>query len=581
MSENKSELMFVKLFSQKAPEFKEVRNKDWVYFGDKNQYPDYLIDLYERSSTHAAIINGKRRYVLGEGWAAEKKGTTVEARAKVNDFIERVNPEQSLNELSAQNDLDFELYDGFYIEVIMNRAKTNFDLHYMPFNKIRTDNEESAFYYSEDWSKTQQSEEKTGLKEIPKFDFDKEMKDQPEKSLFYFRILSPRKSGQPNVYPVPGYVAGTQSMETEAECSNFNLSEIKSNFSAGTLINFYNGVPTIEEQKKIKKQIINELTGTDAAGQMILNFADSRDNGSEVLALNGNDLAERYLNVRNAAMKTIFTSHGVSSPSLFGVQQENVTFGSRLEIAEQYEIFQNTYISGRQQILEGVYNKFASYKGVPAKLKIRPTAAIQANVFTEAAILSALPKAAIRDRVAEQLGVDLTKYENATVTEQVKTKMESEDLEGRILEEFSKIGRSKDQFNIIRSKPFTFTTDKELMESELMVFQEEIDEDDPALRIPKPPTKKEEKDLRSGKIEIRYSYELRKDAPALKGESRNFCRTLISLNKLYTRREIDGLSNGMGTNVWLYKGGWYNNPNTDAPTPQCRHIWMQHIVKVK
>ena len=37
----------------------------------------------------------------------------------------------------------------------------------------------------------------------------------------------------------------------------------------------------------------------------------------------------------------------------------------------------------------------------------------------------------------------------------------------------------------------------------------------------------------------------------------------------------------MGTNVWLYKGGWYSNPRTDAPTPQCRHIWKQNIVRLK
>jgi len=31
----------------------------------------------------------------------------------------------------------------------------------------------------------------------------------------------------------------------------------------------------------------------------------------------------------------------------------------------------------------------------------------------------------------------------------------------------------------------------------------------------------------------------------------------------------------------LYKGGWYSNPNTEAPTPQCRHIWRQNIVRLK
>jgi hypothetical protein len=141
---------------------------------------------------------------------------------------------------------------------------------------------------------------------------------------------------------------------------------------------------------------------------------------------------------------------------------------------------------------------------------------------------------------------------------------------------------------VIDSKPFTFTSEIDTVESELQIFKNEPqnDEDDldnkelRSLQIPKI-TKVEEKDVKINKIEILYSYEERHNAPRLKGKSRNFCRTLIDLDRLYTRREIDGLSNGMGTNVWLYKGGWYSNPNTQAPTPQCRHIWRQNIVRLK
>lgn len=587
---DKTGLLFVKLFNQKIPEFKEVKRDDWIHYGSDNLYPDYLIDLYERSATHGAIINGKSRYVMGEGWTAENAGVGHTAKAKAIDFIKRINKDQTLDELSSQIVRDFEMYDGFYLEVIPNKLKTDITLNYMPFNKIRTNSDEDEFYYSNDWTKRTQDPEKTGFEAIPKFSFDIDMRDLPKKSLFFFRILSPRKSGQPNVYPIPGYVSGTQSIETEVECSNFNLSEVKSNFSAGSIVNFYNGVPTKEDQKALKRQIINELTGTDSAGQLILNFADSKDNGSEVIALNGNDLPDRYMNVRNTAMKTIFTSHGVSSPSLFGVQQENVTFGSRMEIAEQYEIFQNTYISGRQQQLESVFNKFASYKKVPARLKIKPTVAIQATFFTESTIVNNLPKKALQEKIAEMMGVDLSKYENATVVSQVQTQMSSEDLEEQILQRFEQIGRPKEKFNFIKSQQFTFEDASSAMESELSLHElyafkgDDLgvdDEDpDPSLKIPKI-TRRDEKEEKIGRIEILYSYEERRNAPKLKGESRNFCKRLLYLDKLYTRREIESMSNDLGTNVWLFKGGWYTNPNTDAPVPYCRHIWEQHIVKVK
>jgi predicted transcriptional regulator len=83
-------------------------------------------------------------------------------------------------------------------------------------------------------------------------------------------------------------------------------------------------------------------------------------------------------------------------------------------------------------------------------------------------------------------------------------------------------------------------------------------------------------------FEIRYSYELRPDAPKLSktgtGESRPFCKKLIDLERLYTRAEIDKISLAVGRNVFNFRGGWYHNPDTQQNTPFCRHTWLQQIV---
>lgn len=81
-------------------------------------------------------------------------------------------------------------------------------------------------------------------------------------------------------------------------------------------------------------------------------------------------------------------------------------------------------------------------------------------------------------------------------------------------------------------------------------------------------------------IDVRYTYELRPDAPALVegGESRSFCKTLIGLNRAYTREEIDTLSASIGRNVWLFRGGWYHDPKADRNQPSCRHFWKQNII---
>ncbi len=48
-------LVFVKLGEHKVPDFKVVRNEDWIKYGSDNSYPDYLVELADRSATHSAL----------------------------------------------------------------------------------------------------------------------------------------------------------------------------------------------------------------------------------------------------------------------------------------------------------------------------------------------------------------------------------------------------------------------------------------------------------------------------------------------------------------------------------------------
>ncbi len=82
-------------------------------------------------------------------------------------------------------------------------------------------------------------------------------------------------------------------------------------------------------------------------------------------------------------------------------------------------------------------------------------------------------------------------------------------------------------------------------------------------------------------FEIRYSYELRLDAPKLIGESRSFCRELMKMDRLYTRQEISEIGAAVDRDVFRYNGGWYHNPKTGQNTPFCRHNWVQHLVLKK
>ena len=106
-------------------------------------------------------------------------------------------------------------------------------------------------------------------------------------------------------------------------------------------------------------------------------------------------------------------------------------------------------------------------------------------------------------------------------------------------------------------------------------------EENPNLLLPP----KERKLANKEEFEIMYSYEWRPEfagqGSKLIDTSRDFCRDLLKRDMLYTKEEIYSLRNDFGTSVWKYKGGWYTKPGTDIHVPQCRHWWVQSLVKVK
>jgi len=80
-------------------------------------------------------------------------------------------------------------------------------------------------------------------------------------------------------------------------------------------------------------------------------------------------------------------------------------------------------------------------------------------------------------------------------------------------------------------------------------------------------------------IQIRYSYEVTPGlgAPIIP-TTRRFCENLINLDKIYSRAEIQAISQRLGYSVWQRRGGFYTNPRTQVTTPYCRHRWVEQVV---
>jgi hypothetical protein len=95
----------------RQPEFKEKKGIDggYIKYGENNDYPEYIVDLYNKSSKHSAIIKSKVHYITGNGWSGQP-----DAQA----FIDKANRVESLNDLTRKVSLDIEIFGGSFLEVI-------------------------------------------------------------------------------------------------------------------------------------------------------------------------------------------------------------------------------------------------------------------------------------------------------------------------------------------------------------------------------------------------------------------------------------------------------------------------------
>ena len=98
-------------------------------------------------------------------------------------------------------------------------------------------------------------------------------------------------------------------------------------------------------------------------------------------------------------------------------------------------------------------------------------------------------------------------------------------------------------------------------------------------------TEKGTTEAKQNEVFVVYKYAKRND---VKGDSildttRDFCSNLVtqSKTKSWTREDINALNNGQLPNVFLSRGGFYNNPETGVTTPFCRHVWQQRLVRLK
>jgi hypothetical protein len=382
-------IKFFKFDQVPLPIYKEVKGKDWIYYGERNDYPNYLLRIYNNSAKHNAIVTGKVDYICGNGW--DVKADDPMERAKAYGLIDKVNStDESLNELTKKLTTDLTIFGGYYLQVIWTKATGEIaELYHVDYYKVRTNLDNSEFYVSDNWIKNDNVNPRPDYETFPAFDPNNRTGSQ----ILYFKEY---RAGA-NTYSLPDYRGAISYIELDISIGEYHLNTINNGMFSSKLINLNGGKVSQEEEDRIERQFKDKFAGSKNAGKFMLAFNDSKENEPSIVDLSGTELDKHFDLLNKTVQQEIFSGHKVTSPMLFGVKTEG-QLGGRAELREASELFQNTYVNAKQRSLEETINYLYKFNDVTAQLELRKTEPINFE-FSEAIISANMTQEEIREKL--------------------------------------------------------------------------------------------------------------------------------------------------------------------------------------
>jgi hypothetical protein len=110
----------VNLSSYTTPKVKEVKNQDFVSYGDDNNYYQYLIDRYNGSPTNNAAINGISQLIFGKGLDATDSNKKPDQYAQMKSLFTDDCVMKLVNDLKLLGQCAMQvIYNELHTEILM------------------------------------------------------------------------------------------------------------------------------------------------------------------------------------------------------------------------------------------------------------------------------------------------------------------------------------------------------------------------------------------------------------------------------------------------------------------------------
>jgi hypothetical protein len=519
-------IKLIELASYTTPAIVENKNKEWVEYGEDNNYYQYLIDLYYGSPTNNAAIKGIADLIYGDGLEVVKADRHLAGYLDLKKVFH--------TECLRNCAMDLKMLGQYAIQLVKSKDKKRYvSAYHFPVQTLRPercneDGEIEGYYFAADWSKLKRGQKP---KRFAAFGFD----DSANECML---VVKPYSTGNYYFAPVD-YQGGTQYANLEIEIANFHINNIKNGMAPSMLINFNNGQPPAEVKDMIEAQIMNKFSGSSNAGKFILSFNDNAESKADITPVQLSDAHNQYQFLSTESSSKIMMAHRITSPMLLGIK-DNTGFGNNAEeLKTASTLFDNTVIRPFQRLLiEGV-QKIMNYNGYNLDVYFKT---LQPLEFTDLSGKVMDAETQEKEYGFKKLVPEFTEEAESEWLDYLKDKGEV------IGEEFELIDESPVMDADNEAKQYNFF--KRFAEPE------EKSKDDKGVYL------------------IRYRY-----APmSNKANSRVFCRDMVANAKLgvvYRREDIDKMEdegiNGQfapsgksNYSIWKYKGG-----------VNCNHQWYR------
>lgn len=317
---------------------KDLRGKDFIQWGENDDYGNFLFKCYSECPVLQSIINGTVDYVIGD-----------DIRLNVPGFDIKCNREgEAFREVITKVFIDYFTFGNGYLQVVKNYKGNISELYWLDARFVRSGLKNQVFYYNEDFGKKWGRSKKTII--YPAY-----MPDGKDSTSVYM-FKTPNSRG---TYGTPVWESAMKSVVTEIEIDKFHMSEIMNNFAGSAVINFNNGIPTPEQKAELEKNVSEKFGGSENAGRIMLSFNKGKDNATTVERIQTDDFDKRYESLAKKTMLQIYTVFGANA-NLFGVPTESNGFNAE-EYQSSFKLYNRTrvkpvqrYISDRMDRLFGM-----------------------------------------------------------------------------------------------------------------------------------------------------------------------------------------------------------------------------------